>query len=183
MSLSEPDIVQASAGEPSSGGTRGLGRLIGVPAPTVKLPFALEGTASLADFARRRSLVVFFYSGAPTGGYRDRDADAVRAHSWREHEGELEELGCLLIGVSAQSPAAQMQFATRKLLDCILLSDGKLKLADVLWLPTSSTDEGQRVYEPLTLIFQEERIARVLYPIDPSTEAAGVVEWLTREDA
>jgi peroxiredoxin len=165
-------------------GTRGLERrLVGMRAPAVELPWALEAKTSLAVLASRRSLVVFFYAGvkAKTGREEiDANVDTARAWAWRDHDHELETLGYMLVGVSTQSSSTQAQWASDELLGYMLLSDGELELAGVLGLPTMQA-AGERVYEPLTLIVQDGRIARVFYPVDPAHEAESVTDWIAAE--
>ncbi len=141
-----------------------LKRLLGAPLPTVELPFALEGTTSLAALARRRSLAVFFHHD-----------DLTRVRPWAEHEDQLEGLGCMPVSVSAQPPEAQLRLAGRALLGYMLLSDPQLQLARALDLPTLSIAE-EHIYEPLTLLAQGERITQILYPVDPDREIAWALQ-------
>src|SRR4029077_8118124 len=111
-------------------------RLIGVSAPTVPLPFAPDAPVSLAELARRRSLVVFFFPGATASTRWGEDPGTAQAWAWRERETELELLGCIVVGVSTPSPEAQAKFAADELLGYMLLSDTELELARELALPT-----------------------------------------------
>jgi peroxiredoxin len=152
-------------------------RLLGVPAPVVRLPFApgevLPGsTVSLAELSRRRSLAVFFYGGvvsrsAGEGRAEEADVDDARLEGWREHEPELAELGYDVVGVSSQSPEMQAQVALDHMLSFTFLSDRDLLLADELGLPTTGRGpSGARVYEPLTMLVRDGRIRWVFYLLD-----------------
>lgn len=180
-----PLLVRAGSGRSGRGGSRGLARrLVGLEVPVLELRFAVEGWVSLAALASCHSLVVFFYPGVQsrTGAGEEVDEDTVRAWAWRERDVELGELGFMVVGVSTQSPVVQTRFAWRELLGYMLLSDGELELAGVLGLPTR-TVAGQRVYQPLTLVVTDGRVARVFYPVDPACEAAKVTGWIRRVHA
>jgi peroxiredoxin len=148
-----------------------LNRLLGMPAPAVALTYSLDATVSLAQLARRHSLVVFFHHG-----------DMPRVRTWVECEGELQNLGWMAVSVSAQTPLTQLRLATSEVIGHVLLSDPKLRLASVLELPTTQIPE-ERAYEPLTLLIRDERIAHTFYPIDPEYEIHDVVKWIKRTDA
>lgn len=164
-------------------------RLLGVPAPDVELPFSPEevltgSVLSLADLARRRSLVVCFYgdlvpldagrgeSGAPRV---EVEVERARARGWRDYEAELGELGYEVVGVSAQSAKVQAQFAGDWLLGFTLLSDKGLLMADLLGLPTRRGSGGEQVYDALTVLIRDGRISRVFYPVDESACDAAIV--------
>lgn len=175
----------AGSGEFGVDGSSGLARrLVGLKVPSVELPWALEAKTSLAELARNRSLVVFFYPGVKpqTSESAEVDVDTARAWAWREHEPDLETLGFMVVGVSTQSPTVQMVWASEEILDFMLLSDMDLRLADALGLPTVHVD-GQRVFESLTLVVHEGRIVHVFYPVDPAHDAGIVTDWVRRSYA
>jgi peroxiredoxin len=179
-----PLALRASC-DGSAAGSSGLrGRLVGVQAPAVRLPFApgepLPGSVvSLAELARRDSLAVFFYGGiASEGAARGRrggvDIEAgARVEGWRECEAELEELGYRIVGVSAQSSEAQAELALDRMVSSFMfLSDSELLLADELGLPTGRGPAGERTYEPLTMLIRDGRILWVFYPLmSPAVDA------------
>jgi peroxiredoxin len=150
----------------SSGGEDWRERLLGVPVPALELSFALEGMVSLAALARRWRLGVFFHHG-----------DSDRARCWAEHEDLLASLGCMPVSVTGQSPETQLRFAAGDLFGFMLLADPDFELAAALDLPTV-TVEGERAYEPFTLLVQQERITDVLYPVDPDHELPWMLERL-----
>jgi thioredoxin-dependent peroxiredoxin len=174
-------IVGADSSASGACGPRGLARLAGMRVPAVELPWALEAKTSLAELARHRSLVAFFYPGAETrmSGDEEADVDTVRAWAWREHESELAARGYMVLGVSTQTPETQARWAAFELLDYMLLSDGDLQIANVLRLPTVLI-AGKRAYEPLTMVVRDGRIARVFHPIDPACDAASVTDWVRK---
>ncbi len=165
-------------------------RLVGRPLPDVQLQYAHEAFLSPVELARRRSLVMFFYPASeetttPRAGSAV-SADEQRAVAWTRCEGDLGRLGYDVIGVSTQSSIQQARFASRDPLPFILLSDPKLKLAEGLaddpdgeglGFPTDGLPT-QRVYQALTLIVREQKIARVIYPVDSAYEPAMVMRWI-----
>lgn len=156
---------------------RGLAReLVGMSLPDVSLG-GITGRISLPELAQSRSLVVFFFAGLPADGDDELDEDAVRVCEWSAHEATLRAWGYGLVGVSSQTTSRQADFAEREAVACRLLSDVRLELAEQLDLPTSIRD-GQRVYEPLTLIAEKGRKARMFYPIDHARDVVNVLKWI-----
>ncbi len=145
---------------------------------------------SLAEMAARRSLAVVFYRGSGfDGAGGDREGagedrveavgvEDARLEGWREGEPELAELGYDVLGVSAQSPEEQARFALDRMLSFVFLSDSELLLADELGLPRSGAlGEGRGVYEPLTMLVEDGRVAWVFYPLErPESDAEVAVE-------
>jgi peroxiredoxin len=102
--------------------------------------------------------------------------------AFRDHAGELAELGATVHGLSAQPLEEQRAFAERESMLYPLLNDAELALARELGLPTFEV-EGQRLYKRLTLIARAGRIEKVFYPVFPPDSHAGdVVAWLHGRD-
>ncbi|MGN6255873.1 MAG: peroxiredoxin [Solirubrobacterales bacterium] len=98
--------------------------------------------------------------------------------SYRDALAEFERLGARVVGISAQSPAEQAEFAAREQIPFPLLSDPGLQLAEALRLPTFEV-EGTRLYKRLTLIAEDGEIVKVFYPVfPPDRDAAAVLGWL-----
>jgi peroxiredoxin len=99
--------------------------------------------------------------------------------AYRDSLAEFERLGADLIGVSAQSPAEQGEFAEREQIPFPLLSDAGLALAkEPLHLPTFEA-AGLRLYRRLTLVAEAGRIVKAFYPVfPPDRDAASVLAWL-----
>jgi len=101
--------------------------------------------------------------------------------AYRDSLTEFEQLGASVVGISAQSPAEQAEFATREHIPFPLLSDKGLQLAATLRLPTFEV-EGMILYKRLTLIAESCRIVKVFYPVfPPDRNAAEVLGWLHEE--
>ncbi len=103
--------------------------------------------------------------------------------AFRDHLLELTAYGVSVLGLSAQSPAEQREFALREQIPYPLLSDPALRLAAALTLPTFEVD-GRQFYRRLTFIAREQRIAKVFYPIFPPRQnASQVLSWLAAQPA
>jgi peroxiredoxin len=158
--------------------------------PSVELPASDGGHVGLAE-AAAGSLVLYCYPRTGPPGQPVSPAwDAIpgargctpQSCAFRDHHGELVQLGAQVHGLSAQLPDEQREFATRVGLPYTLLSDPGLELAAKLELPTFEFD-GARLYRRLTLIARSGRIAKVFYPVfPPQQNAADVVAWLSRPD-
>ncbi|WP_366518539.1 peroxiredoxin [Bradyrhizobium sp.] len=88
----------------------------GGPAPGFQLPRDGGGSVSLGDFAGRK-VVLFFYPRADTPGCTREAIDFTRLSP------AFAELGAAVIGVSADSPAAQESFRDKHKLSVPLLAD------------------------------------------------------------
>jgi peroxiredoxin len=163
--------------------------LPGSQLPHVALPSTLGGTLDLAGEATavQGLLVVYVYprTGRPGeplppgwDGIPGARGCTPQSCAFRDHAADLAEHGAAILGVSAQSPADQLEFATREHIPYPLLSDPELLLAAALGLPTFET-AGMRLYKRLTLIAQQGRIVKLFYPVfPPQRNAADVLAWL-----
>jgi peroxiredoxin len=157
-----------------------------VEIPAVALPSTLGGELDLAQAARER-LVVYVYprTGVPGQPLLDGWDDIPGARgctpqscAFRDAQADLARHGAALIGISAQTPQEQAEFAEREHIPYPLLSDHGLALADAMGLPTFETS-GLRLYKRLTFVAEEGRIVKVFYPVFPPDENAGnVLRWL-----
>jgi peroxiredoxin len=160
--------------------------LVGSALPDLSLPSALGGELSLAD-AGAGLLVAYVYpmTGTPGQALPEGWDDIPGARgctpqscAYRDALAEFRGLGADLIGISAQSPAEQAEFAEREHIPYPLLSDDGLRLAEALGLPTFEA-EGRTFYRRLTFIAAAGRIVKVFYPVfPPDRDAAEVLAWL-----
>lgn len=104
-----------------------------------------------------------------------------QACAFRDHFAELKALGVdHLFGLSTQDTDYQREAAARLHLPFPLLSDERLQLTRALRLPTFTT-AGMTLLKRLTLIAENGRIARVVYPVFPPDRNAGqVIELLSQ---
>ena len=167
----------------------GADHLGGLRVPELNLPSTQGGNANLAELARER-LVVYVYPrtgipGQPSPMGWD-DIPGARgctpqSCAYRDSLAEFEALGASLVGISAQSPAEQREFAEREHIPFPLLSDAGLALAgEPLRLPTFEAG-GMTLYRRLTLVAEENRVVKVFYPVfPPDRDAADVLAWLSQ---
>jgi peroxiredoxin len=98
--------------------------------------------------------------------------------AFRDRLAEFGAAGASVLGISAQTPAEQAEFAGREHIPFPLLADPGLRLADALGLPTFEV-EGMALYMRLTLVAREGRVVKAFYPVfPPDRNAAEVLAWL-----
>jgi peroxiredoxin len=160
--------------------------LAGMALPETRLPSTLGGTIDLAA-AARECLVAYIYPrtgtpGEPSPAGWD-DIPGARgctpqSCAYRDSLAEFSALGATVIGISAQAPEEQREFAEREHIPFALLSDSGLVLAEALRLPTFEAD-GMTLYKRLTLVAERGKISKVFYPVfPPDHDAAAVRGWL-----
>jgi peroxiredoxin len=99
--------------------------------------------------------------------------------AFRDHAAELERLGATVVGISAQDPEEQREFAAREGIFYPLLNDGGFELERRLRLPTFEAG-GRRFYVRLTLAAVGGRIERVFHPVaDVERHPQEVAGWLS----
>lgn len=145
-----------------------------------------QGPVSLRQLSLDR-LVLYVY---PRAGRPDRPTpdgwDEIpgargctpQSCGFRDHAGELERLGAIVAGLSAQPLEDQLEFAERNEVPYPVIADPDLKLGAALGLPTFEF-EGVTLYKRLALVVEACAIAKVFYPVfPPDRNAAEVVSWL-----
>lgn len=165
--------------------------LTGMQVPTLMLHSTQRGSLDLAEPARGR-LVAYVYprTGVPgeplPAGWDDIPGArgcTPQSCAYRDALAEFERLGATVVGISAQSPAEQREFAAREHIPFPLLSDSGLELAAALRLPTF-TVEGMTLYRRLTFVAEAGRIVKGFYPVfPPDRNAAEVLAWLATHSA
>lgn len=169
----------------------GADHLPGLTLPALSLPSTLGDSVDLAELARGR-LVLYVYprTGTPGEPLPEGWDDIPGARgctpqscAYRDGLGEFERLGAAVAGVSAQSPAEQLEFAGREHIPFPLLSDSGLELAAALGLPTFEA-AGMVLYRRLTLVADAGTIVKAFYPVfPPDRDAAGALAWLADHPA
>jgi len=162
--------------------------LVGSEVPSVSLPATTGGSIDLAD-ATQRLTVVYLYPRTGTPGeplppgwdmIPGARGCTPQSCAFRDHASELASLGARIIGISAQSPVDQAEFAEREHIPYPLLSDSELTLAGEMDLPTFQTS-GMHLYKRLTFVAARRRVEKVFYPIfPPQRNADDVRDWLAR---
>lgn len=180
------DFSQLPANLPVPDDDGGADHLMGMAVPEVQLISTRDESIDLAEVAQER-LVAYVYPRTGTPGQPSPvgwdDIPGARgctpqSCAYRDSLAEFASLGANVIGVSAQSPAEQREFAEREHIPFLLLSDGDLRLADELRLPTFEAD-GMTLYKRLTLIAERGTIVKAFHPVfPPDRDAAEVLSWL-----
>jgi peroxiredoxin len=103
--------------------------------------------------------------------------------AFRDHAGELAELGARVAGVSAQTVEEQIELARREHIPYPVIADPARQLGAAIGLPTF-VFEGAVLYKRVTLILEAARVSKVFYPVfPPDRNAADVVAWLRARPA
>jgi len=161
--------------------------LTGIGIPSLRLPSTQGGEADLAALAGDR-LVAYLYprTGLPGEPLIEGWDDIPGARgctpqscAYRDALAEFERIGATVVGISAQTPEEQREFAEREQIPFPLLSDSGLALAwEPLRLPTFEAG-GLTLYRRLTLVIEKGTIVKVFYPVfPPDRDAAEVLAWL-----
>jgi peroxiredoxin len=156
-----------------------------------RLPdFAIAGTGgvtvNLGRLTGRTVVFVYPMTGMP-GVALPAGWDALpgargctpQACAFRDSYAELSAHGAdRIFGLSAQNTAEQEEAAGRLHLPFPLLSDAEHALADALNLPTMEI-EGRLLLKRLTLIADDQIVAKIFYPVfPPDRNADEVLAWL-----
>jgi peroxiredoxin len=180
------DYSRLPAGLPAPEDDGAADHLDGMSLPEISLASTLGGAINLAEAARER-LVAYVYprTGVPgeplPAGWDDIPGArgcTPQSCAYRDSLAEFSALGATVIGISAQTPGEQREFAAREHIPFALLSDSGLSLAEALRLPTFEAD-GMTLYKRLTLVAEAGVIGKVFYPVfPPDRDAAEVLAWL-----
>lgn len=159
--------------------------LLGAPLPDLVLDSS-QGPVDVAELAAER-LVLYVYPRTGIPGRPTPDGwDAIpgargctpQSCAFRDHAGELERLGALVAGLSAQTLEEQVELAEREHMPFPVVADPELRLRDALRLPTFEF-EGATLYRRVTLVVEAAVVVKFFYPVfPPDRNAADVVAWL-----
>lgn len=161
--------------------------LPGTRLPELPLPSTSGNTVDLSRLAGRTVVYCYPMTGRPDTDLPEGWDDIPGARGctpqscgFRDHHGEIRDLGARVFGLSTQSTGYQREAAERLGLPFQLLSDEGLAFAEGLNLPTFEAD-GKAMIKRLTLMVDDGRIEKVFYPVFPPGENAGAVAaWLSQ---
>lgn len=185
----DPDPPTLPAGLPVPTDDGAADHLPGMAVPALELPATTGGTLRVdrpPAGASRLVLYAYSWTGKPGAELLRGDWDQIpgargctpEACGFRDHAGDLAELGAAVAGVSTQDVGYQAELARRLSLGFPLLSDAGLRLATALRLPTFEV-AGQTLLCRLTLVVRSGRVEHVWYPVFPSDRhAEQVLDWL-----
>jgi peroxiredoxin len=183
--MSDPTTLPAGLPVPRDDGA--ADHLRGAAMPDLTL-CATDGTAvSLARLTGRSIIYAYPRTAQPGQPPLTEDWDSIpgargctpQACSFRDHFAELKALGVSnVFGLSTQRTDYQREMAERLGLPFPILSDHRMTLTAALRLPTFEAG-GQVLLKRLTMIVDDGRIARVVYPVFPPDRSAQMIaDWL-----
>jgi peroxiredoxin len=180
----DPNILPADLPVPQDDGA--ARHLEGFRLPSLALPATDGSEVDLAALSGRTVVYIYPRTGRPGQPLPD-GWDAIpgargctpQSCSFRDHFAELKALGVShLYGMSTQDGDYQREAAERLHLPFAILSDAGLRFTRALRLPTFAVD-GMTLQKRMVLVIDDGVIAKVLYPVFPPDESAGVVvAWL-----
>ena len=160
--------------------------LPGLALPDLPLPATNGAAVNLAKLRGRTVVYAYPRTGVP-GKPLIEGWDAIpgargctpQSCAFRDHFADLRALDVTqLYGLSTQDTDYQREAVERLHLPFAILSDAELKLTRALRLPTFSAG-GMTLLKRLTLVIDDDRIAKVFYPVFPPDKNAGeVIAWL-----
>jgi peroxiredoxin Q/BCP len=117
-------------------------------------------TVRLADFAGKKTVVLFFYPRADTPGC------TREACGFRDTKRQIESRGAVTLGISADSVQAQEKFREKYGLNMPLLSDPDRKVATAYGVYKEKLMYGKRVMglERTTFIIGPDGVIRKIFP-------------------
>ncbi len=99
---------------------------------------------------------------------------------YRDTLTRFNEIGVMVYGLSNNSSDYQVEAAKRLEIEYELLSDENMKFANSLRLPTFRWQDLQ-LLKRVTLIFKNNKVVKVFYPIFPPSKDSGeVFKWLLK---
>jgi len=191
MTVTTANYEQLPADLPVPEDDGAAAHLTGAVMPSITLPATSGEPVDLSRIGPRAIVYVYPMTGTPgvplvEGWDQIPGARGCTPESlgFRDHYGELTELGAQVFGLSVQNTAEQAEAASRLKLPFPLLSDSGLVLAERLRLPTFTAADGVVRYKRLTLVLDQGRIDHVFYPVfPPDQHGAEVVAWLREQAA
>ena len=160
--------------------------LPGLDVPPVTLRSTGGNDVGLSVLPGRTVLYAYPMTGQPDGTLPSDDWDTIpgargctpEACAFRDHHGELKELGAEVFGLSTQSTDYQREVVERLHLPFEILSDADYVLTEALRLPTFEA-AGMRLLKRHTMVLRDARIEHVFYPVfPPDGHAEEVLTWL-----
>lgn len=144
-------------------------RLIG---RTITAGFTLQSTNAqqLCLAGPTAALVAYPFPGSASSPAHRRDtplADAEEHRSFRDLHEPMTALGLIVVGVSSQPDAKLKEAIAANRLPQPLASDPKLRLGELLRLPTFRICD-EHLYDRLTILIIAGKISQVFYPVSAS---------------
>ena len=138
---------------------------VGDTAPDFALPSSAGGTVSLKGLTAAKAVVVYFYPKADTPGC------TKEACGFRDTYQEIKKTGVVLLGISADTAAAQKKFQTKFSLPFPLLADAEKKIANLFGVVKERQMYGKKI----------KGIARTTFVISPDGKIKHIFKNVTAE--
>jgi peroxiredoxin Q/BCP len=133
---------------------------VGEPAPDFKLPSTGGKTVSLDDFKGTQNVVLYFYPRDDTPGC------TKEACAFRDLEGQFNDAGAAILGVSADDVDSHEQFASKFGLPFPLLADTDHAVSERYgtWKLRRQGDREWMGIERTTFLIDKAGVLRKVYP-------------------
>ena len=160
--------------------------LAGAMLPNIMLPATNNKSVNLAKLSGTTVVYCYPMTGQP-GVPLPEGWDEIpgargctpQSCSFRDHFSELSALGASVFGMSTQDTNYQKEMAERLHLPFPVISDANFEFCDALNIPTFNVD-GKRLMKRVTIIFRDEVIKAVHYPVFPSnSDPEWVISYLS----
>jgi thioredoxin-dependent peroxiredoxin len=145
-------------------------------APDFTLPDENGNPVSLKQF-RGQNVVLFFYPKANTPGW------TIEARGFRDAYTKLKKAGLVVLGISPDTPKAQLKFKEKESLPYTLLADDKKEVAkkfDVLKEKNMYGKKVMGIVRSTFLIGPDGKIVHVFSPVTPEGHAEEVLELVKK---
>lgn len=151
---------------------------VGELAPDFSLFNQREEKISLADFAGKKNVLLYFYPRANTPGC------TTQACAIRDFKSEFEKLDTVVLGVSPDTVKKLQNFETKQSLNFDLLSDEEHKLAEdygVWQLKKFMGRENMGVVRTSFLIDKQGRLAHIFNKFKTKDHHEVVLDYLKQQ--
>ncbi len=146
-------------------------------APSFTLPDENGNPVSLDQF-RGKNVVLFFYPKADTPGC------TIEACGFRDSFKKLQKAGLVVLGISPDTPKAQLKFKEKYDLPYTLLADDKKEVATKFDVLKEKNMYGKKVIgivRSTFLIGPDGKIVHIFSPVKPEGHAEEVLELVKKE--
>ena len=146
-------------------------------APSFTLPDENGNPVSLDQF-RGQNVVLFFYPRADTPGC------TIEACGFRDAYKKLQKAGLVVLGISPDTPKAQLKFKEKYDLPYTLLADDKKEVAKKFYVLKEKNMYGKKVIgivRSTFLIRPDGKIVHIFSPVKPEGHAEEVLELVKKK--
>lgn len=146
-------------------------------APAFNIPGQHDKPVSLADFAGKKNVVIYFYPKDDTPGC------TIEANQFTALAGQFAELNTVVLGVSKDSCDSHRQFIRKYKLQVDLLADTDGKMCDAYGVWQEKTKDGLKrmgIVRSTFIIDKQGVLVDVEYGVSPEGHAQKVLEKISQ---